>query len=510
MKTIILTLVLTGGCLALFMSGQPPFLYASFILGWMLLCFSLKKPKKVTPPLLRFGKLQWNAFNLGHILVLGQTRRGKTLSALTNILTQLTKNCDKWGGLVLGVKGTEHNFLDAHFKLNGRDNDIKVLQVRPEGAASWSPPFRINITGDKRLPWSAYASMIVDTGKALAGEKGDSFWTDTAEQSITHAFVLIDGLGMPPTIPNIYNLLMSDPTRLNQKIDDLADKEELTSQELQAMEYLKTVFVKTQAKEQLEGTRGTLKRFLGFFLNDDLSEVFCSENPNVQISDVDKGHVIATSIPQRYVKERKYIHTLLKSLGYYHGMLRFDEEARDPEYIGKCNRLVYVFDEAQEVVTASETGMGDHTIADRIGGAKVTLVFCMQSSRSPEPKIGREKKENLINHFSTRFIFQLGEQSEAKEMSDYLGDAKQRKVSKSMGRSGHGRNISMDYQPRVKPVALLSLDNHQCLITHPNKDFILVDLPPLSPDGTVPRWYIEGRKNRKSLAKLRKHIFYGR
>ncbi len=511
MKFLFSISILLGGCFYVYTAKQPPFVYAPLILGWLIMTLAMKKKKVTTPPLLQFGKLRWDESNLGHILVLGQTGKGKTVSAITNILTQLTKNCPHWGGMILGVKGNEHHFIEGLFKNNGRNGDVKVLQVKPEGAQNWSPPFRINLTGDKRLPWSSYASMIIDTGKALSGDKGDSFWADTAEQCITHAFVLLEGLGQPPTIPEVYKLLMAEGPEIGKAVVEFCEKKgELNEQDIATMSYFESVFINAKAREQLEGTKGTLKRYLGFFINPEIAEVFCSENPNLEMKDLDKGVVIATSIPQRYVKERKYIHTLIKALGYNHGLLRFDQEAIDAEYIKKCNRLIFIFDEAQEVITASETGMGDHTIADRIRSAKVNLVFSMQSSRSPDSKIGREKRENLINHFGTRFIFQLGEQTEAKDLSSFLGDAKQRKITRSRGKTGGNRSVVMEYKPRVEPVVLMSLDAHQCLITNPSKDFHLTNLAPLDTTGIIPSWYAEKRRILKPIQRLNKHIFYGR
>ena len=191
-------------------------------------------------------------------------------------------------------------------------------------------------------------------------------------------------------------------------------------------------------------------------------------------------------------------------------MMRFDADAIKPGTIKNLNRILLIMDEAQDVITASDTGMGDHAVADRIGGAKVTLIFAMQSAHSPDPKIGKEKRENLVNHFSSRFYFQLGNEEEAMEVSKYLGQVKLKKSSKGGSRSKNGRNISRnvseELQYRIQPLVALTLDNHQCIVTHPSKDFRVIELAPLEPDGTIPTWFKETKKSRRGLGRFSRYI----
>lgn len=480
------------------------------ILGaWAILYgLILKKEKK---PLLQIGGLKWDEFNLGHILILGQTRRGKTVSALSNLITQFTETYTNWGGMILGVKGTEHVYIEEHFKHIGRLDDVRVLQVRPEDEPeNWEPLMRINLTGDRRLPWTAYATMLVDAGKALSGESGgSSFWADTAEQVFANTFELLDRLDLPTTIPELYYTITQQDV-LSERTTQLATMDDLDEVGERAVRYLDKTFLSAESKDQLEGTLGTLNQYMGFFMEPDISKVFCSDNPNVNIMDMDYGKVIASAIPQRFVKARKYIHTMLKSLAYNHGMMRFDADAIKPGTIKDLNRILLIMDEAQDVITASDTGMGDHTVADRIGGAKVTLIFAMQSAHSPDPKIGKEKRENLVNHFSSRFYFQLGNEEEAMEVSKYLGQVKLKKISKGVSRSKNGRNISRnvneELQYRIQPLVSLSLDNHQCIVTHPSKDFRVIELAPLEPDGTIPTWFKETKKSRRGLGRFSRYI----
>lgn len=473
-----------------------------FLTAWLLV-YAAWFAKK---PVLRFGRLTWDASELGHILVLGQTRRGKTSSGFSQIIHQLSRSEPHWGGLVLGVKNTEHKFYEEHFDGTPREGDVKVLRVRSlDDPQQWDPPNRINLTGDSRFPWSAYATMIVDTVKSVSGEGDNPFWADTAEQLFTYGFHLLEMVEYPATIPELYKAL-TDYTHLEGLLELLKGRTDDMSVRITA-EFRKRL-LSAEAKEQLEGTEGTLRQYLSFFLQEDIQKVFCSLDPNVAIEDMDYGKVICSSIPQHFPKERKFIHTMIKQLAYYHGMMRFDKEADQPGYIRCCNRLLFVMDEAQDVITSSETGMSDHAIADRIGGAKVTLIFAMQSSHSAESKIKKERNRNLINHFSTRFYFQLGDEEEAEEAAKYIGKTKQIKVRKTYDTGdivSRNKNLDRGWEYDVPPVAFLRLDKHQVIICHPKRSFEILELPPLTPKGKVERWF-----KPQGIRKARKLVRKGR
>ena len=467
-------------------------------LGWLLLyAVVCSDGASLAAEVLRFGPLSWKETDFAHALILGQTRRGKTSSGISQIINQCSAAFPNWGGLVLGVKNTEHEFYRAHFAGTPREDQLVVLQVRGnDHPENWLPPARINLTGDRRIPHAGYAKMLVDAAKSLSGEGGNTFWADTAQQLFMLGFELLDKLGRPYTIPELYHAL-TDTTRLQALLLELRDDHSDQRAE-QIYNELDSQLLSSEAKDQLEGTRGTLKQYLGFFLQPDIYRVFCSENPTCTIAEIDFGKVFCTSIPQHYPTERRYIHTVLKQLAYYHGMMRFDKEAEHPGHIGRSNHLFFVFDEAQDVITASETGMSDHTVLDRIGGARVHVIFSMQSAASPESKIRRDATRNLINHFSTRLYFQLGDEEEAVAAAKFIGQTKKRRVRKSYNLVGTGglpivgptgRSVDFGESYEVPPVAFLRLDQHQAIILHPTKRFYVMDVPALDPKGNREAWW---------------------
>jgi hypothetical protein len=66
-----------------------------------------------------------------------------------------------------------------------------------------------------------------------------------------------------------------------------------------------------QPPERLGGVHGTLNTYLEFFLNPEISEVFCDER-TFSISEIDRGKIVCLAMPQKFQSERLYINTILK------------------------------------------------------------------------------------------------------------------------------------------------------------------------------------------------------
>jgi len=153
-------------------------LIAGVVIVWIILYLLLPK-KKVEDAFLKIGNLTWSMSQFVNVMILGRIGSGKTVSAITQIVIQVTKYAPNWGGMVLGVKSTEHKFYQDHFDHLGLGQKVKLLEVRPEEEDQefWEPKYRMNIIGDRRVTWSTYASIIIDTGKALEGDGGNAFFT---------------------------------------------------------------------------------------------------------------------------------------------------------------------------------------------------------------------------------------------------------------------------------------------------------------------------------------------
>jgi hypothetical protein len=106
-------------------------------------------------------------------LITGDTGSGKTRSGITPLLYQVFKNEPRWGGVCIDDKGLYWETLSEMAVRFNRQNDLILLQVRPENAtADWKPPHTYNLTADRGIPFSTYAKFCVDTASSL-GQQGD-------------------------------------------------------------------------------------------------------------------------------------------------------------------------------------------------------------------------------------------------------------------------------------------------------------------------------------------------
>ncbi len=437
---------------------------------------------------IRIGHLRWTREELcRHVLITGDTGCGKTSSGFNTLLVRLTESLPEWGGLVVGVKGDETEFLSELLTAHNRSDDLRHLQVRPMNAGKqWQPPHRYNLLSDRSLPWTAHAKAIVDTAASLTVGKQDAFFKPMAQIALANALQLLDALKRPVTLVRAYHLLTTDRV-LKQALEEL-EKREATEALIRLSDFFHSTFIEAKAHEQREGIEGTIKTYLGFFLDPDLLEVFSSDQPNtLEIAEVDQGAIIATSMPQRFVSERRYINTYLKMLFYYHALRRYELSKHEQ---GKCNQLVLVADEYQDVVTASEDGVSDHTIIDRIRGAKCAIIAGMQSEVSADPAIGRDKRKVLALNFRTRLIFRAADMEGAIASADFIGKKqvwKQSKSSKPWGGVTHSRREEENY--KIKPSKLMDLRDHHAVVVHPSKRFTRKRIVPIDGTGKVAAWF---------------------
>lgn len=437
---------------------------------------------------LRFGKLTWTKEELcRHILISGDTGSGKTKSALQPILIQLTKSLPDWGGLVLGVKGDEHRFMMELGETHGRKDDIIHLQVRPPHySTKWKPPHRYNLVSNRSLPWMTHAKAIVDIAASVTEGKQHSFFRPMAQQAIASAFELLEELSLSVTITNAYDLLVNRAlmTRMIMKLQN----RNTTLKQQQLIDFFESTFTKTKAHEQTEAVIGTIKIFLGFFLDPDVAAVFSSEQPNTfSMSEVDRGAIISVTMPQRLVTERRYIQTYLKTLFYYHAQGRFD---LPPEEQKKKNILILVADEFQDIVTSTEDGISDHKVIDRIRAAKTAIIAGMQSEISPDPAISEKKRRVLTLNMRTRFIFRAADQEGAAASADFIGKRqfwKQTRTSKPFSLATVSRRKEQEHY--VKTSELTEVNDHTAIIVHPSKKFIKKKIAPINGKGKVYDWY---------------------
>ncbi len=319
-------------------------------------------------------------------LITGDTGCGKTRSGITPLLFQVFQNEPTWGGLCIDDKGLYWETLAQMAKHFGREDDLILLQVRPEEAGSgWQPRNTYNLTCDRTIPYNTFAKAVVDTASSL-GQAGDkSFFRNQAQTHIAAALETLRELGADVTLENAYHLLL-DQSDLDEAMTDLASSHQ-TARRRELVAHFTNRFL-SQPPEQIGGVKETIANYLQAFITLEIAQVFSPAASTFDFADIDRGKIICVAMPQKFQVERRYVNTFLKMLFYTHALRRFDKPVEERR---RDNLLILWADEAQRFVTASDEGMSDYNCIDVIREAQATVVAAAQSSTSFVPPLGRDK-----------------------------------------------------------------------------------------------------------------------
>jgi type IV secretory pathway TraG/TraD family ATPase VirD4 len=463
-----------------------PYSWLISMLFWGFGFFALVRPNE-SKYIVTLKSLRWTRqdFCRGW-LITGDTGSGKTRSGITQLLFQVFSNEPLWGGLCIDDKGVYWETLKemaAHFQ---RQNNLVLLQVRPEGAtADWKPLNTFNLLSDRKIPFSTYAKFIVDTATSL-GQQGDkAFFRNQAQ---THIALGLEALylgGWEVTLQNLHEVLLTDED-LDAVLCHLAGNpitrpsrhDEIISHFLNRY--------RNQPPEQFGGVKETIANYLHYFLTPEMAEVFCPSQNTFEFSEIDCGKIICVAMPQKFQAERRYINTFLKMLFYTHVLRRFDKQKRERT---NDNLLILWADEAQRFVTASEDGMSDYNSIDVLREANATLVAAAQSSTSFIPPLGEDKAKVLTLNLRNRMVFKAADEAGALESADFLGQQQVTKRSWGYSNGLYNRNYHTQDEHKIKPHLLRNLRKHQCVLVHCERGFQKTILPPIEPDGQISKWF---------------------
>jgi hypothetical protein len=447
--------------------------------GCVALLFALL-PTSADKVIVRFGDLTWNRrdFCRGW-LITGDTGTGKTKRALNSLMYQIFENEPNWGGLCIDDKNNyKHTLLEMarHF---GREDDVLLLEVRPDGAgSSWKPKHTYNLTSDRSLPWETYGKMVVDAASALgvAGDKG--FFRAQVETHVPKALEALYETGFDVDLEDALNVL-KNPSDL-QKVLDALESGTPTERRARLIEHFSESFL-NQPPEQKGGVVSSIENYLKFLLTPDIAEVFCRGN-TFEFSDIERGKIICVSMPQKYQAARRWVNTFMKLLFYTHVLRRFDQP---PEARGNQNLLILWKDEAQRFATAAEDGMSDYNCVDVMREAQATVIAAAQSFTSFVPPFGADKAKVYALNLRNRIAFRAADIDGAKETADFIG---QRTVTKRSWGHTQGRATSSYHRTeefKIKPHQLMELSDGQAVVVHCSKRWQKMKIPARNPDGTT-------------------------
>lgn len=428
---------------------------------------------------LSLGGTHWNQFQVcQHILITGATGAGKTLGAVLPILSQFFRHQPRFGGVCIDIKGVLHERVREIATFHGRAHDVVVLEVRPpEAGPEWTPPHRLNLVGDRTIPFATYAQCIVDTAVALGNRNEQAFFRSAAQIHLAKALEALDAAGLPVTLENAHHVLVNPA-------DTRALVQRLTVAEL--AEHFRLYLA--QPPEQLAGIQGTVRNYLHYFVQPAMAEVFCRDS-TFALSDVDRGRILCVGLPQRYQVERRFVGTFLKHLFFLHALKRYDQPRHERE---QHNLLLLLVDECHHFVSTSEHGLSDHSVIDIIREARVCVVAATQSTTSLIPVLGAEPARVFTLNLRNRFIFTAADEEDAKASADFIG--KRMVWERTSGWSGGRFHQSGRWKEehRFKTSDLRSLRPHRAVVVHSRGTRRKVHLPPRQADGSVSAWYRKG------------------
>ena len=93
--------------------------------------------------------------------------------------------------------------MARHF---GREDDLILLQVRPDDASSaWQPRHTYNLTADRSIPYNTFAKAVVDTASSLGQSGNKGFFRNQAQTHIAAALEVLREIGADVTLENAVN-----------------------------------------------------------------------------------------------------------------------------------------------------------------------------------------------------------------------------------------------------------------------------------------------------------------
>jgi type IV secretory pathway TraG/TraD family ATPase VirD4 len=430
-----------------------------------------------------------------HLVIIGRSGCGKTAGVLKSILTQMARNADNWGAIILDEKGDFHEMLHGIWTALGKAERLVIVRVPlPEEAAKIDlPPVRVNLIGDRTVPWATYAQLVIDVAVSQGQKTDNAFFKSQGRNIITRIFEALELVGHPVTLATAH-AFVSNKDVYKQVIADL----ELTRnpQALELVQYWLTLDVTSAG--QKDGIFSTADNYLMPYSQEIIANVFSSIEPNFTLKEIDNCKLVVPSIPQLYLFNRSYIHAFIKLWFFFDTFRRYDLP-NSRQVIQTLPKRGLIIDEAQNSLLGSEEGLADHKAIDKVRGAGAFLIYAMQSYSSAKPNIQDESKVNTIfANMGTHVIHAIKDHPGRETASKMFVSYDKKKTTRSFGHNGDlSVSETTEEKPTRRPDFFLNLRKFEAIVSHVEGRTAHGYIEPVTDDGMrVEEWYRASRFNR--------------
>lgn len=363
-----------------------------------------------------------------HVLVLGGTGEGKTRTVLMPLLRQLLtlrgvmRNANRGALSVYATDGKGVLWKDVRKLAEelGQGEDVVVI-----GANADAGEMGVDLL--EGVEPQQVGDILRSVARQVGGSSRDSFWPDMASElvrnvaTVARAWQFTDS-GMiyeqksetSETPERVYSLtsiylLIMQPKLLKEalngieaaRIEDAVELRPFATPDLDyAINYLTTAW-EEMAKDTRSGIVANVTQLMSpFATNLELRKAFASGGAKklINIRDAWKQIVLVNVPSLEYGIAGRIVNVFLKTLLY--------TEARRRELvdgsIGEREKLVFLADEFQDLVTADIAGLSDATFWNVARSAGVIGVIASQGVAAFEQTIGKTETANLLLQFRSK------------------------------------------------------------------------------------------------------------
>jgi hypothetical protein len=442
-----------------------------------------------------------------------------------------------YGALVIGAKGNEWQATVPMLSHFDRDEDIGLLQTRPENAPeAWSPPAKFNLISYSYIPASSYAQLLMATYMTISRKSDMDYFDNAARDQIGFGIDLLRAINEAQaalgvvkehrTIPNltllcelfttlaayksfmervgaspiskteVFEVLETQPDGSTKRVPK--ERTVVTPSRLKSAR-IRKIRAEIEggywglAPETQQSVMGSIRNCLVPFTEPDVQEVFCAEN-TFDLREIEFGKVVCLSMPPKFSVQRQFVGTMMKNLVFFLINERFSLSRDDPRW--KYRNLVIVDSDEHQISAGTEDAR-----VDIIREANGTLYAASQTRPALYKAYGgKDNAVPILANLRNLWLCQSGHDECASDAAKIIGESLQAEVTHSKS----GGSTSWREKPIVSPAMLKQLAPFFVYWLPAEGKWLYkqVIAMPVTPDGQVPSWWFGDWNILHWLAKL--------